>query len=128
VGPLPALWGGLLDEMWGYVRGAGVQAGRDVMVYLVDVPNVEVGVDLEGELVAPWGRIVACALPRGRAATTVAPGALSREGVAAAHAAVVEWCNTNGHARAGVRWEVYDHWRDDDPDLFETAVFRLLDS
>jgi effector-binding domain-containing protein len=121
----PTLWGELLDEVWGYVRGAGVQAGRNVMVYLDDVPNVEVGVELEGELAAPSGRVVASALARGRAATTVARGAPSRGGIAAAHAAVVGWCDANGHARTGVRWEVYDHWRDD-PDSFETAVYWQL--
>jgi effector-binding domain-containing protein len=121
----PTLWSELLDEVWDFLRGAGVQAGRNVMVYLDDVPNVEVGVELEGELAAASGRIVASALPRGRAAMTVARGAPSREGIAAAHAAVVDWCDANGHARTGVRWEVYDHWRDD-PDSFETAVYWLL--
>jgi effector-binding domain-containing protein len=123
----PSLWGELLDEVWGYVRGAGVQAGRNVMLYLDDVPTVEVGVELEGTLTAPSGRIVASALPEGRAATAVARGAPSPEGIAAAHAAVVEWCEAHGHARTGVRWEVYDHWRDD-PDAFETAVYWLLAS
>jgi effector-binding domain-containing protein len=123
----PTLWSELLDEVWDFLRGAGVQAGRNVMVYLDDVPNVEVGVELEGELAAASGRIVASALPRGRAAMTVARGAPSREGIAAAHAAVVDWCDANGHARTGVRWEVYDHWRDD-PDSFETAVYWLLAS
>ena len=121
----PTLWRELLDEVWGYVRGAGVKAGRNVMVYLDDVPTVEVGVELEGILAAPSGRIVASALPEGRAATTVARGAPSPEGIAAAHAAVIDWCDANGHARTGVRWEVYDHWRDD-PDSFETAVYWLL--
>ena len=123
----PTLWRELLDEVWGYVRGAGVKAGRNVMVYLDDVPTVEVGVELEGTLTAPSGRIVASALPEGRAATTVARGAPSPEGIAAAHAAVIDWCGANGHVRTGVRWEVYDHWRDD-PDSFETAVYWLLAS
>jgi len=121
----PTLWSELLDEVWGYVRGAGVQAGHNVMVYLDDLPNVEVGVELEGDLAEPSGRVVASALPDGRAATTVARGAPSPEGIAAAHAAVVEWCGANGHTRTGVRWEVYDHWRDD-PDSFETAVYWQL--
>lgn len=121
----PSLWGELLGEVWGYVRRAEVQAGRNVMVYLDDVPNVEVGVELEGELPAPSGRIVSSTLPEGRAATTVARGAPSPEGIAAAHAAVVEWCDANGHSRTGLRWEVYDHWRDD-RDSFETAVYWLL--
>lgn len=116
----PTLWGGLLDEVWAHVRGAGVQAGRNVMLYLYDVPTVEVGVELVSAI-APSEPIVPSALPEGRAATTVARGAPSREGIAAAHAAVVGWCDANGHVRTGVRWEVYDHWRDD-PDSFETTV------
>jgi effector-binding domain-containing protein len=123
----PTLWGELLDEVWAYVRGAGVQAGRNVMLYLDDVPTVEVGVELDSTLVAPTGRVVASALPEGRAATTVARGAPSREGLAAAHAAVVQWSRANGHELTGSRWEVYDHWRDD-PDSFETAVYWLLAS
>jgi effector-binding domain-containing protein len=123
----PTLWGELLDEVWAYVRGAGVQAGRNVMLYLDDVPTVEVGVELDGTFVAPTGRVVESALPEGRAATTVARCAPSREGLAAAHAAVVEWSRTNDHELTGTRWEVYDHWRDD-PDSFETAVYWLLAS
>jgi effector-binding domain-containing protein len=123
----PTLWGELLDEVWTYVRAAEVQAGRNVMVYLDDTPNVEVGVELDGALEAPSSRVAASTLPAGRAAATVARGAPSREGIAAAHAAVVGWCDANGHARTGVRWEVYDHWRDD-PDSFETAVYWLLAS
>jgi effector-binding domain-containing protein len=123
----PTLWGELLDEVWAYVRGAGVQAGRNVMLYLDDVPTVEVGVELDSTLVAPTGRVVASALPEGRAATTVARGAPSREGLAAAHAAVVQWSRANGHELTGSRWAVYDHWRDD-PDSFETAVYWLLAS
>ena len=121
----PTLWGELLDEVWGYVRGAGVQAGRNVMVYLDDVPNVEVGVELEGDLARPRAASWRPRCLEGRAATTVARGAPSPEGIAAAHAAVIEWCDANSHARTGVRWEVYDHWRDD-PDSFETAVYWLL--
>ena len=121
----PTLWGELLDEVWTYVRGAEVQAGRNVMLYLDDVPTVEVGVELEGPFADPSGRVVASALPEGRAATTVARGAPSPEGIAAAHGAVVNWCDANGHGRTGVRWEVYDHWRDD-PDSFETAVYWQL--
>ena len=123
----PTLWRELLDEVWGHVRGAGVHAGRNVMLYLDDVPTVEVGVELEGTLTGPSGRVVLSSLPAGRAATTVARGAPSPGGIAAAHAAVVEWCDANGHSRTGVRWEVYDHRRDD-PDSFETAVYWLLAS
>ena len=106
------------------MRGAELQAGRNVMLYLDDVPTVEVGVELQGAF-APSGRVVASALPAGRAATTVARGAPSAEGLQAAHAAVVEWSKVNGHELTGTRWEVYDHWRDD-PERFETVVCWLL--
>jgi hypothetical protein len=39
----PTRWGQLLDEVWAFVRSAGVAAGRNVMLYADDVPNVEVG-------------------------------------------------------------------------------------
>jgi len=122
----PTLWGELLGEVWTFLRGAELQTGRNVMVYADDVPNVEVGAEVGGTF-DPSGRVVASVLPAGRAATTVARGAPSPEGIDAAHRAVVEWCETNRHARTGVRWEVYDHWRDDqDPATFETAVYWLL--
>jgi hypothetical protein len=35
--------GQLLDEVWAFVRSAGVAAERNVMLYADDVPNVEVG-------------------------------------------------------------------------------------
>ena len=120
----PTLWRELLDEVWSFVRAAELQAGRNVMLYADDVPNVEVGVEM-GEPFAPGARVVASMLPAGRAATTAHRGQPTLEGLAAAHAAVIEWCEANGHARTGVRWEVYDHWHDD-PATFETAVFWLL--
>jgi effector-binding domain-containing protein len=120
----PTLWGELLGEVWAFLRSTDLQTGRNVMLYLDDVPNVEVGVEV-GEAFASNGRVVASSLPAGRAATTVARGAPSPEGIHAAHVAVIDWCAAHGHVRTGVRWEVYDHWRDD-PDTFETAVYWLL--
>jgi effector-binding domain-containing protein len=120
----PTLWGELLGEVWAFLRGADLQTGRNVMLYADDVPNVEVGVEV-GVAFASNGRVVASSLPAGRAATTVARGAPSPEGIDAAHSAVIDWCETHGHARTGVRWEVYDHWRDN-PATFETAVYWLL--
>jgi effector-binding domain-containing protein len=120
----PSLWGELLDEVWGFVRANDVRAGRNVMLYADDVPNVEVGVEVAAPF-APGGRVVASALPEGRAATTVVRGAPSREGLAAGHAAVVEWARAGGHELTGTRWEVYDHWRDE-PGTFGTAVSWLL--
>ena len=123
----PTLWRELLDEVWAFVRRSGLNAGRNVMVYADDVPNVEVGVEMP-EAFEPSGRVVASALPSGRAAWTVLRGPPTPEGIGAAHDAVVRWCEANGQQRTGVRWEVYGHWDEDDPDDFETEVYWLLSS
>ena len=96
------------------------------MLYLDDVPNVEVGVELEGDLRCTLGprrgvRAASRAARRRRSPAALRHPRASRRRTRA----VVEWCDANGHARTGVRWEVYDHWRDD-PDSFETAVYWLL--
>jgi effector-binding domain-containing protein len=123
----PTLWRELLDEVWAHVRAGDVRAGHNVMLYLDDTPTVEVGVELEGPF-TPSARVIASTLPEGSAATTVVRGAPSPEGIAAGHDAVVAWCRANGHELTGTRWEVYGHWRDDDPDGFETTVCWLLAS
>src|SRR5262249_59644118 len=42
----PSRWPQLLDEVWAFVRRTGLEAGRNVMVYKDDRPNVEVGVEV----------------------------------------------------------------------------------
>lgn len=83
--------------------------------------------ELEKPFAGADGRVTASALPGGRAATAVARGAPSPEGIGAAHDAVLAWCREHGHELTGVRWELYDHWRDD-PESFETAVYWQLAS
>jgi hypothetical protein len=121
----PGLWRQLLDEVWAFVRGSDLSPERNVMVYKDDVPNVEVGVEVTRSF-APHGRVVPSLLPAGRAVRAVSRGAPSPEGIAAAHDAAHRWCAANGLEPTRVRWEVYDHWRDDDPDGFETEVYWLL--
>jgi effector-binding domain-containing protein len=123
----PQLWGDLLAEVWGFLRTSGLTTGRNVMVYMDDVPNVEVGAEVSASFTRS-GRVVPSSLPGGRAAVAVARGAPSRATLASAHAAVREWCATHGHELTGVRWEIYGHWLDDqDPALFETEVYWLLE-
>ena len=120
----PTLWKGLLDEVWAGLNAAGVSRGcRNVMLYLDDVPNVEVGV----ELLQPCpltGRVTASALPAGQVATTVHRGPYT--GLASAHRAVVDWCAVHDQSLAGPRWEVYGPHRED-PAQLGTEVFYLLD-
>ncbi len=122
----PALWRELLDEVWAFVRGADVSPERNVMLYKDDVPNVEVGVEVAGPFVS-HGHVVPSTLPAGRAARAISRGAPSPEGLAAAYDAIRTWCAANGVEPTPIRWEVYDHWRDD-PDSFETEVYWLLEA
>ena len=121
----PSRWRPLLDEVWAFVRAAGLNAGRNVMVYADDVPNVEVGVEMPQPF-APADRVVASNLPSGRAAKAILRGPPSPQGLGEVHGAVLRWCEANGERPTGVRWEVYGHWRDEDPEGFETEVYWLL--
>jgi hypothetical protein len=117
----PALWPRVLDEVWAAVRSSdGIAPGRNVMLYLDDVPSVEIGVEVAGPFEA-IGRVVPSALPAGRAAT--ARGWV--KDIAAPHDAVVAWCEARGLARTGVCWEVYGHQREGSADV-DVDVFHLL--
>ena len=119
----PTLWGQLLGEVWACLRAGGIDRGcRNVMLYLDDVPHVEVGVLLDRSCPLT-GRVTASALPAGTAATTVHHGSFGDVG--AAHDAVVHWCATRGLRPTGTRWEIYGP-HDDDPDRQWTEVYWLL--
>jgi effector-binding domain-containing protein len=119
----PSLWPVLLDEVYAFVRAGGAtQDGHNVMLYVDDVPNVEVGIQVTGPFEAS-GRVRPSELPAGRAATTIHRGPYSELG--AAHAAVLAWCAANGQELIGTRWEIYGDWHEDPQDL-ETEVSYLL--
>jgi effector-binding domain-containing protein len=119
----PKLWKSLLDEVWACIRAGGIQGGcRNVMLYLDEVPHVEVGV----ELIQPCpltGRVVASRLPGGTVARTIHWG--SYDALGGAHDAVKKWCRENGRPRAGPWWEVYGPHRDDPAEVW-TEVYYLL--
>ena len=123
----PRVWKGLLDEVWVFVRGSGLTAGRNVMLYKDHVPNVEVGVEVNASFTGR-GRVVASSLPAGRAAMVISRGAPTPAGLAKAHVAVRDWCAANGLTLDGARWEIYGHWLENqDPALFEVEVYWLLE-
>src|SRR5690349_11675627 len=119
----PALWKELLDDVWACLRAGGVHRGcPNVMLYLDDVPHVEVGVELRAPCPLT-GRVVASALPAGQVAMTVHRGGYA--GLALAHRAVSDWCAAHGRRLAGPRWEVYGPHHDDPAEL-RTEVYSLL--
>jgi effector-binding domain-containing protein len=119
----PKLWMELSNEVWACLRAGGIRSGcPNVMLYLDDVPNVEVGVELR-QACALTGRVIASTLPGGRVAMTVHRGPYA--GLASAHRAVLEWCASAGRRPAGARWEVYGPHREDPAEL-TTEVYYLL--
>lgn len=119
----PTLWRGLLNEVWACLRAGGVHRGcRNVMLYLDEVPHVEVGVELT-QPCPLTGRVVASSLPGGSVAMATHWGPY--EGLGAAHDAVKRWCQAQGRERGGPWWEVYGP-HDDDPAKVWTEVYYLL--
>ncbi len=116
----PALWGQLSSEVWDCLRAGGIDRGcPNVMLYLDDLPHVEVGVLLT-QPCPLTGRVVASSLPAGRVARTVHHGSFGDVG--AAHEAVVGWCRAQGLRLDRTRWEVYGPHHDD-PEQQQTQVF-----
>jgi effector-binding domain-containing protein len=104
----PARWGPMLDEVWGFLRGAApaglYRDGHNIVLYLDDVPHVEVGVQVTGRF-DPAGRVVASTLPGGLVATVTHTGPVAAIG--ASHQALRTWTEASGYRPAGPRWEVY---------------------
>jgi effector-binding domain-containing protein len=124
----PALWPGLLDEVWAFLRTTpGLRTdGHNVMLYrrtsgVVQVA-IEVGVQVT-EHFLPSGRVVPSKLPAAEAATTIHTGTPAEIG--AAHAAVRAWCSAQRREVTGVSWEIYG---DPDPQTghFDVAIYWQL--
>ena len=115
--------------VWSVVRAQQIKgAGRHVALYLDDVFNLEVGVELE----APFGghgEVVASSLPAGQVATTTHFGPYQQLGDA--HDAIQQWCTAHRREALLPCWEIYDHWRDEwnkDPGKIRTDVYYHLTS
>ena len=116
-------------EVWDAIRAQKIQgAGRNVVVYLDDEMNLEIGVELDTPLAAS-GVLISSKLPAGAVATTTHLGPYNRLGEA--HQAVMRWCNSQGHEFVRPCWETYGHWMNEwnhDPSKIRTDVFYLLKS
>lgn len=84
--------------------------------------TVAYGVEAERPF-PPAGVIVCTATPAGRIATAVHTGPYDRLGET--NTAITQWCRANGHALAGISWEIYGDWNED-PAKLETKVCYLL--
>jgi effector-binding domain-containing protein len=122
----PKMWGPMLDKVWSFLRGEAPEGlykhGHNIMLYKDDVPNVEVGVEVNDSF-ATAGDVVASTLPGGLVATATHTGPIAQIGDT--HHAVSEWSKANGYRLAGPHWEIYG---DPDPSTgdFGVDVFWLL--
>jgi len=114
-------------EVWSFIRARGLpRPGRHMALYLDREGAVEVGAEVS-EPFAGNERVHCSQLPSGRVATTVHFGPYCR--LAAAHAAIRQWCTDHRHRCSGVSWEIYGHWDESwntDSSKIRTDVFYLL--
>jgi effector-binding domain-containing protein len=114
-------------SVWNVVRSQNIKgAGRHVAVYLDNVFNLEIGVELEAPF-AGHGEVVGSALPGGAVATTVHLGPYQQ--LSQAHEAIHQWCKQHGHTPVRPCWEIYGHWLDEwnhDPSKIRTDVYYPL--
>jgi effector-binding domain-containing protein len=110
-------------EVWTFLRSSNIpRPGRNLALYLDDVMNIEVGV----EVFQPFAgndRVVCSSTPAGMVATAEHIGPYERLGEA--HTAIHKWAKAHSQALARPCWEVYGH-RNDDPAKLRTDVYYFL--
>lgn len=116
----------LCGQVWNTVRAQQAKGGRHVAVYWDGGIRLEVGVEVGGPF-AERDEVVRSATPAGPIAWTTHLGPYG--GLGAAHDAIRQWCEANGHRLAGPSWEIYGHWLPEwnaDPSGIRTDVFYLV--
>ena len=127
---VPNVFGRYLDQVYAAGRAGAVHLdGQNVFVYrgVADHPtdaDVAFGVGVTAPFVAV-GSVQPTLLPVGEVATATHWG--SYEELGAVHHAIIAWCTQQRRRLAGVRWEVYGHWTEDETRL-RTDVFYLLEA
>jgi effector-binding domain-containing protein len=129
VGQVAAAWRPALDKVWAFLRRhGGLRAdGHNIFVYRHPVRpgapmEVEFGVEVSG-LFPGDDEIVFTQTPAGHVASTIHLG--PPDELAAANAAIEDWCVANQRQLAGVSWEIYGD-PGEDPAILEVRVFYLL--
>ena len=110
------------DQVSDFIGEHKVVTGHNVVLYLDQVFNLEVGVQVMSPLPAHES-IIASETPAGRVATTTHFGPY--EDLTLAHTAIARSVIGGGLQVAGPNWEVYGDW-DEDPEKLRTDVYYLL--
>jgi effector-binding domain-containing protein len=110
-------------DVWNRAKAHAVdRPGRLVALYLDDVMNIEVGVEVS-DAFAGFEDLPRSATPDGRVATATHIGGYER--LHDTHVAIHTYCKDHGHRFAGPSWEVYGH-ATGDPAHLRTDIFYLL--
>ena len=115
-----------LDKIWPVLRGQGVRAGHNVVIYRGLTEGsliIDVGVEVFGGL-AVDGEIRLTGTPSGEVATVAHFGDYSQ--MDPAYKTLERWCADNERRRTGVSWEVYGDW-EDDPAKRRTDIYFGLE-
>lgn len=125
---IPASFREYLDQVYSAAREGVVELdGQNVFLYHATsergIVDAAFGVGIRAPFTAT-GVVVPTPLPVGETATTTHVGSYGT--LRNAHTAIAEWCRANGRRQAGVSWEIYGHWTDDEAQL-RTDVFYLLE-
>jgi effector-binding domain-containing protein len=129
IGEVPARFRAPLDQVWQFVREAGLTTNHNVFVYHDSGdgdPMVEFGVQVGAAFDdAGAGDVVSSSTPAGRVAHTKHVGPY--DGLGAAHEAVRAWCADQQHTMVGPSWEIYGDWEEDPAKLETEVLYRLAD-
>ena len=112
--------------VWNAIRAHDLKGGRHVAVYLDNVYNLEIGVELDAPFTG-GGEVVPSSLPAGPVAVTTHFGPYQNLGQA--HDAIHQWLKQTGREAIRPCWETYGHWLDEwnnDPSKIRTDVYYLL--
>jgi hypothetical protein len=122
-------WRPALDKVWQVVRSyPGLWTnGRTVFLYHHGADrSLPMTIDFGVEVLRAFktvGEVFGTETPAGEVAHTVHVGRYQR--LAETHTAIQQWCDAHGRTIAGVSWETYGLWTDDESKL-ETTVEYLL--
>lgn len=129
---LGALIGELLPQVWQFIKENGLEnTGHSIVIYHGEGGDdifsdegmpIEIGAEVLGSF-QNTDAIRHSASPGGKVARTLHAGPYQQ--LPAAHDAVRQWCEENGHAMTGLCWEFYGHHHED-PARLETEVCYLL--
>ena len=126
---VPHAFGRYLDQVYAAARAGAVHLdGQNVFVYRTVADHAtEADIAFGVGATAPFGtvgNVQPTPLPVGEVATATHWGSYADLG--AAHHAIIAWCKQHRRRLAGVRWEVYGHWTEDETKL-RTDVFYLVE-